>query len=156
MMKRVLVAIDGSAYALRAAAVAADLLDHGTPGTLTLIHIGKTPAGLNWFYGPGVGSLKDVAKQEQDALVQAGKEGQVILQEAYDVCSKTLQNRPIEITRLVVCGDAAQLIIEHAEVGGYEIIVLGSRGTGLFRGALLGSVSYKVLSSACCPVLIVK
>lgn len=36
-----------------------------------------------------------------------------------------------------------------------RVIVVGSRGEGLLRGALLGSTTYKILGLATCPVLVV-
>ena len=47
-------------------------------------------------------------------------------------------------------------ILLIAEEGGYDVIVIGSRGMGGARALLLGSVSNKVSSEATVPVIIVK
>ncbi|MDP3973124.1 MAG: universal stress protein [Candidatus Nanopelagicales bacterium] len=39
---------------------------------------------------------------------------------------------------------------------GADLIVVGSRGLGGFRGVLLGSVSQRCVSHAQCPVVIVR
>ncbi|WP_370893758.1 universal stress protein [Janibacter sp. GXQ6167] len=55
--------------------------------------------------------------------------------------------------RFDVCrGGAAATLTEVAE--GAELLVVGSRGRGGFKGLLLGSVSQKVLQSAPCPVAV--
>lgn len=48
------------------------------------------------------------------------------------------------------------VIPEFAERNGYDLIVIGSRGLGLVKGLILGSVSSDVINNAKCPVLIVK
>jgi len=53
-------------------------------------------------------------------------------------------------------GDPAHLICTKAQSEGYDLIVIGSRGHGLFRELLLGSVSHKVVQHAHCPVLVVR
>jgi nucleotide-binding universal stress UspA family protein len=57
-------------------------------------------------------------------------------------------------TRLLV-GDAAQEICSLAESLPASVIVLGSRGRGGLKRAVLGSVSDHVVRHAPCPVLIV-
>jgi nucleotide-binding universal stress UspA family protein len=53
-----------------------------------------------------------------------------------------------------VCeGQAADVICHEAE--GAELLVVGSRGLGGFRGLLLGSVSQQCAHHAPCPVVIV-
>lgn len=53
-------------------------------------------------------------------------------------------------------GDPANEILEEAEEGAYNLIIMGSRGLGIFSRSFLGSVSYKVLSHTNINVLIVK
>lgn len=49
-----------------------------------------------------------------------------------------------------------QAIIAAARNLKSDMIIMGSRGLGIFRGALIGSVSQKVIEDALVPVLVVK
>lgn len=53
-------------------------------------------------------------------------------------------------------GDASSRILKFAREQGTDLIVLGSRGLGVFQSWLLGSVSRTVLTGAECCVLVVK
>jgi nucleotide-binding universal stress UspA family protein len=53
-------------------------------------------------------------------------------------------------------GDAAAEIVDLAEDIGAGLIVMGSRGLGRIRRALMGSVSDSVVRHAHCPVLVVR
>lgn len=55
----------------------------------------------------------------------------------------------------VVEGAPAEAIIETADHEGAELLVIGSRGRGALRSAVLGSVSRELASRAPCPVVIV-
>ncbi len=56
----------------------------------------------------------------------------------------------IEVTVEVHHGRAADTLVEIAQ--GADLLLVGSRGRGGFRGMLLGSVSQRVLGRATCPV----
>lgn len=60
------------------------------------------------------------------------------------------------IFKEVIAVNPAEIIAEQAEDLGAELIVMGTRGLGLMRSFLVGSVSMKVLSLVHCPVTIVK
>ena len=60
----------------------------------------------------------------------------------------------VNVTSMVHRGGPAHVVLTAAEDA--EIVVLGSRGLGGFRGLLLGSVSQTVLHHATCPVVIVR
>ena len=57
--------------------------------------------------------------------------------------------------QMVIEGDPAEEILKLANEIGVELIAMGSRGRTGLLGAVLGSVSRKVLDRASCPVLIV-
>lgn len=53
-------------------------------------------------------------------------------------------------------GVPTNVIPAFAEQHNYDIIVIGSRGLGLVKGIIMGSVSSSVVANAKCPVLVVK
>jgi nucleotide-binding universal stress UspA family protein len=53
------------------------------------------------------------------------------------------------------CGRAGELIVEVAKEEGVVLIVIGSRGQGVLRRTLMGSVSQYVLHHAHCPVVVI-
>jgi nucleotide-binding universal stress UspA family protein len=59
----------------------------------------------------------------------------------------------VEIDRRVIEGVPAGVLVEQSR--GAELLVVGSRGLGGFRGLLLGSVSQQCAHHAACPVVIV-
>ena len=59
-------------------------------------------------------------------------------------------------TKHVETGNIAQAILKTAEAESADMIVMGSRGLGLFKGALIGSVSQKVVEESKIPVMVVK
>ena len=59
----------------------------------------------------------------------------------------------VEITKVVREGQAAEVLVEEAK--GAELLVVGTRGLGGFRGLLLGSTSQQCAHHAPCPLVIV-
>ena len=53
-------------------------------------------------------------------------------------------------------GDPSAKIVECAKKGGFELIVMGSRGHGIFPGLLVGSTTFKVLGACKVPVLVIR
>lgn len=59
----------------------------------------------------------------------------------------------VPIEGRVIEGPPARSLCEAAEDA--ELLVIGSRGLGGFKGLLLGSVSHQVVTHARCPVVVV-
>ncbi len=56
----------------------------------------------------------------------------------------------------VETGNISKAILRVADAEKSDIIIMGSRGLGLFKGALIGSVSQKVVEEAKIPVMVIK
>jgi nucleotide-binding universal stress UspA family protein len=78
---------------------------------------------------------KHAEKSLQESIAEAGAGAGV------DVTAVLLEGQPAD----VLCGQAS----------GADLLVVGSRGLGGFRGLLLGSVSQQVVHHAPCPVVVV-
>ncbi len=139
MFKRILLAVDGSDHALRAAKVAADLARSMKSELRVVIAYEPIPPYL------GEPNL-------QGAINARLKDAQNILQKAVAAAG----DMPDEIHTELIEGDSAEAIIEVAKTRNSDVIVMGSRGLGRLAGLVLGSTSQKVVSHAPCPVLIVR
>lgn len=58
----------------------------------------------------------------------------------------------VPVTKVVRAGGTASVLCEVAE--GADLLVVGARGLGGFRGLLLGSVTHAVVAHAPCPVVV--
>lgn len=135
--RNVVVAYDGSDGARAALARAAEIADRdGSSLTLVEAVSGKVPSPA-----PGGPPL---AKPEKRAMARDD------LNRAIGTLSRELL-----AAGWVIGGPPASGIVTVAEDIGADLIVTGSRGRGALTGAVLGSVSTKILHSAPCDVLVV-
>jgi nucleotide-binding universal stress UspA family protein len=146
MFQKILLASDGSEFALRAAQATAELAK-ALGSSVTILHVFAMPVMQMAVPGsPGVdidpGTVSEYIEQVQDSV--ARRTGRVL--EEAGVAYETLNE----------VGHPAEAIVRIAEDDGYDLIVMGSRGMTEIKSFLLGSVSDKVSHHAHCPVLIVK
>jgi nucleotide-binding universal stress UspA family protein len=128
-MEKILVPVDGSEQSNKAIAFAADLAKYYN-ATLHLLHVFKLT-----LIPEGFGEYVVSDRVQLQAL------GDKIINAAQDEAKRCGIER---IDADVVEGDPAERIIDYAKEHEVDIIVIGSRGLGTFKGLLLGSVSNKV------------
>jgi len=139
-MKRVLVAVDGSAGASRATHFAARLA-RSTGASIELVHDYDAPTATYL----GLEALT------RDDLVQKSAE---IGKGSFDAAEAVIEKR-VPTTHYVAIGHPAEEIVYRAKDIDADLIVLGSRGLTPVERILLGSVSKRVLQLADRPVTIV-
>jgi len=142
MIARILVPTDGSPGALEAAAYARDLA-RAFGAAVTILHVVEIPQ-----VPLSPTALAAVPQVRHDLVVA----GQAILAMTEETFSQTGVAVHTELRE----GLVAETIVEVAAQGGYDLIVIGSRGKGGIGRLLLGSVSEAVARDAPCPVLIVR
>lgn len=64
-----------------------------------------------------------------------------------------LERDGIAVERIAAVGGAARILCEAAI--GADLLIVGSRGLGGFRGLLVGSVTQQVVAHSPCPVVVV-
>jgi nucleotide-binding universal stress UspA family protein len=67
----------------------------------------------------------------------------------------TIGGEGVKAETMLRAGNPAEEILDAAEAGGFDLIVVGHRGMGAARRFLMGSVSERVVRHAKCPVLVV-
>jgi nucleotide-binding universal stress UspA family protein len=135
-----LVAVDGSPSSQLALEQAGDLAAAEHVKSLTLLAV-----------TPPVSSFVAMAGQNPE-LLQAESRA-----EAAKQLDAAAESRPggMEPEVVALDGDPGRAIIEQAERGGNDLIVMGSRGHGPIGSLVLGSVSTHVLQHSPVAVLVV-
>src|ERR687898_928234 len=141
---RILLAIDGSVEAELAATKAVDLAD-ATHSELHVVHVGVVPRFLESYPGT-LGYERRLYEQIEEESRQLLRE----LSWRVKVVGGTVAGSHLRM------GQVALEIVALAEELGVGLIVMGSRGLGGVRRALMGSVSDSVVRHAHCPVLVVR
>lgn len=137
-MSRIVVGIDtskDSSRALRWAVEEARLRD----AQLELVHAYPTP---------DLTALPMVVTLPSDEELRIAATS--ILDELLDEVGGT---EDLQIIKTVHAGGAASVLTQAAE--GADLLVVGARGLGGFRGLLMGSVSQQSVTHSPCPVVVV-
>ncbi len=140
MFENILLAVDGSDHALRAAKLAGDLARQMNSKEVRIV-IAFDPVPIY------------LGEPDLQIVINARlKEAQKILKDAQDALGDISGKAHTEVLE----GSSAEAIIEVANTHASDLIIMGSRGLGRIAEAVLGSTSQKVVAHAPCPVLIVR
>jgi nucleotide-binding universal stress UspA family protein len=141
---KILLATDGSREASLAATTAADLAK-STGSELHVLHVG---AGQPLYVAPGSSAIIEELLDTQRREAQGVLDEQVRMVEG--------SGATVEEAHLSIDERPDRTIVHLSEDIGVGLIVMGSRGRGGIRRALMGSVSDAVVRLAHCPVLVVR
>jgi nucleotide-binding universal stress UspA family protein len=141
---RILVPVDGSASANRAVAHAVSLAEGRVPAEIILLHV-QNRETLDTSEISGITSVGADTERAADYSEKA-------LRQAIELC----RNAHVKFDPRTAFGPIAETINTIAHQAAADQIVMGTRGFGPLRGAVLGSVSAKVVRLAALPVTLVK
>ena len=142
MLKKILIATDGSPSARRAVELGLELAeDEGAQPIF--VHVAPTKDVLPVA---GIGMVPVTVPHELTWADRAP------LDEAVELA----EERGLDAETKLLTGDPAREIVAYADEVDADLIVVGSRGHGAISSALLGSVSRGVLQGTTRPVLIVR
>jgi nucleotide-binding universal stress UspA family protein len=145
---KILLAVDGSDCS---DAAAQELAKRPWPPqsevkVITAIEI-PAPVGMEpWAMSPDYFENLEIALR---------KAGQAILDSTL-LKLKPITDKMLKISSEIILGSPAQVIVDEAEHWGADLILMGSRGLGIWNRLLLGSVSNAVVHHAKCSVEVVR
>lgn len=138
MVENILVPVDGSEGSDRAVTQAIAMAE-------------ACEAKLNFLYVANINQLAINACLSDAILEAVTKAGNVILERVMEMVPTGIAKEAFSET-----GSPAVVILDFAAERRPDLIVMGSRGLGVVKGVLLGSVSQYVVEQSKCPVLVVK
>lgn len=138
---KILVAIDGSEHSKRVLTKAQEqgIQDDNEITILTIVD----PIALGRYRYSELSELNDKVLENA---------GEAILADALEMVEDFQGTVHTKLEK----GSPADAILKEAEDGEYDLIIMGSRGYGVFSKSILGSVSHKVLNHTEIDVYIVK
>jgi nucleotide-binding universal stress UspA family protein len=139
---RILIPVDGSELSLDAVHHALQLVRNGLQASFVLANVQEPTHLYEVWMSPDAAVREAAAREAGEHALQAAA---ALLQAA---------GAPFESE--VGHGDPANTLLDIAESQGCQAIVMGMRGKGALRSALLGSVSEAVLHESPIPVTVVK
>lgn len=144
--KNIIVPVDGSDNSKRALEHAIDLAKC-CESEVTLVYVANIISAIsNFDQTPISGGY--ISEQIADDMEETGKE--ILKQLVVDVPSTVTVKTVLEV------GSPGPAVLSVAKRLNTDLIVMGSRGLGPFKGIFMGSVSSYIVSHSTCPVLIVK
>lgn len=137
-LSRILVPVDGSANSFRGLEAAAGLASK-TGASVILLH-----------------SVYEPPRSETGGASKMSEEQGMEIRRMMDKAEAVLAKAGVEYTKSVISGNVGHNIVKAAHAKKADMVVIGSRGRGVFREVFFGSTANYVVHASKVPVLIVK
>ncbi len=141
--ERVLVGVDGSDWTREVARQAVEMLGRGN--SYTLASVIPTPIGID--------PLPLAFTQRADVVAATGE---AVVADAERTIEQTIDKLGVRAKHHVLVGTPGVALAEFAKDGDFNLIVVGSHGSGVLKRMLLGSTSHYLVQHAPCPVLVIR
>jgi nucleotide-binding universal stress UspA family protein len=135
--RRMLVGYDGSPQSEKAVDVALSLCEC-IDSTVLIFAVARPP--------------EPPTSVELEAVLDDAREH---FEEGFKKIAERARSHDMQVETAMAVGHPAEQIIHRAETDKVDLIILGRRGTSLFKKWILGSISERVLRYAHCPVMVV-
>lgn len=139
MYQRILLAVDGSDNAFRAAQEAIKLAKLSVTSTIDILYVVNVDKVKNELLLAGSIDNMELARQRKIAPVE-----------------QALKEANVSYQTTILKGLPGPEIVRYANEQQVDLVVIGSRGLNSLQEMVLGSVSHKVMKRVQCPALIVK
>jgi nucleotide-binding universal stress UspA family protein len=140
VIHNILGAVDGSEHADRALTEAIDIARAANARVTIITAVGEPHGGMSAFAAGAVAALAPAMLHEADMILRAAADR---------------VPEDISVTTILTEEPIRTAILKRIADGHHDLVVMGSRGRGAVRSAVLGSVSHHVLHHSPVPVLIV-
>ncbi len=148
MIKKILVATDGSSHAKRAVEFASDFASK-YDANVYVVHVvqeARIPEEMKKLF-----ETEHMEEPPKRAYME--RIGKKIVEDA----KNDMLKRGIEkVEPILLVGDAPQEIVDFAKKQNIDVIIIGNQGLGRIKELLIGSVTHKVFHAAHCTCITVK
>ncbi|MGM0652091.1 MAG: universal stress protein [Bacillota bacterium] len=149
---KLLVCIDGSENSLKCVKVTAQMIDDFKVNEVTLIYVHES----THFFPDYWQGKYPFTKEEKNQLSNLDKRVKEERQKIFAEPLKLLNGKNIKVETMFKVGHPAKVIAETADNEGYDMVIIGRRGSGEVKKLFMGSVSSTVLQLVKTNILIVK
>lgn len=139
MYNNILLAVDSSEYSIRATEEAIKIATMTEESHIEVVLVAE------------------FSKAKKEVIHAKGKEElEIARRKKLLPATKKIEEKNLSYNVQVLHGEPGPTIVDYANKGNYDLLVIGSRGLNAFQEMVLGSVSHKVVKRANCPVMVVK
>ena len=157
MITKILVGVDGSENSEKALDKALEIAGKFSASVLILNVFQPPPEleyNLNMFQQPQGAGQPQALMGYQSIIKEFRKVHEAVLSSAIERATKLYPT--LKITSELKEGEASSQIVETAENGEFDLIVIGHRGDSKIKELFLGSTSERIAHRAKCAVIINK
>jgi len=145
MIKRIMIATDGSDTSKKAAIIAIDIAHRGK-GSVTAVYVMET---LRLAHLPGDATLPRFKERILELMQEEGNKATRFIED-----HARIMNVPCQT--IVAQGSPSEKLLKISQEQGMDLLVMGSLGRTGMEKFIMGSVAEKVILQSPIPVLLVK